>query len=81
MQGPKVARVKVKYLGYLADLAGTSEAEVEVKDGTRVEDVAPVIRKLRRSDYVLLVDGKGAEPDTQVSDGSVVVLLPETGGG
>jgi molybdopterin synthase sulfur carrier subunit len=76
-----VGKVRVKYLGFLADLAGTNEAQVEVNGEAKVEDVAPVIRKLRRSDYVLLVDGKGAEPDTPVRPGSTVVLLPETGGG
>ncbi|ESQ22411.1 MAG: hypothetical protein MGAcid_14160 [uncultured Acidilobus sp. MG] len=76
-----MGKVKVKFLGYIADLAGASEAEVDVEGEARVEDIAPVIRKLRRSDYVLLVDGKGAEPNTPVRPGSVVVILPETGGG
>lgn len=76
-----MGKVKVKYLGYLADLAGAREVEVEVDGKAKVEDVAPVIKKLRRSDYVLLVDGRGAEPETLVGPGSTVVLLPETGGG
>ncbi|MGC9072298.1 MAG: MoaD/ThiS family protein [Acidilobus sp.] len=76
-----MGKVRVKFLGYIADLVGTSEVEVEVDDRAKVEDVAPVIRRLRRSDYVLIVDGKGAEPDTEVGPGSVVVVLPETGGG
>ncbi|AMD30595.1 MAG: MoaD/ThiS family protein [Acidilobus sp.] len=76
-----MGKVKVKYLGYLADLAGTSEAEVEVNGEAKVSEVAPVIKKLRRDDYVLLVDGRGAQPDTPVKPGSIVVLLPETGGG
>lgn len=76
-----MGKVKVKYLGYISDLAGASEVEVEVQGQAKVIDVAPVLRKLRRSDYVLIVDGKGAEPDTPVSPGSVVVVLPETGGG
>ncbi len=76
-----MGKVKVKYLGYLADLAGVSEAEVELNGQATVQDVAPVIRNLKRSDYVLIVDGKGAEPDTTVRPGSVIVVLPETGGG
>lgn len=76
-----MGKVRVKYLGYLADLAGTSEAVVEVNGEARVEDVAPIVKRLRREDYVLLVDGRGADPSTVVRDGSVVVLLPETGGG
>lgn len=76
-----MGKVKVKYLGYISDLAGASEVEVEVQGQAKVIDVAPVLRKLRRSDYVLIVDGKGAEPDTPVLPGSVVVVLPETGGG
>ncbi len=76
-----MGKVKVKYLGYIADLAGASEVEIDVEGQAKVAEIAPVLRRLRRTDYVLIVDGKGAEPDTVVSPGSVVVILPETGGG
>ncbi|MDP8003780.1 MAG: MoaD/ThiS family protein [Caldisphaera sp.] len=74
-------RIKIKYLGYLTDLAGKQYDELEINGNKKVEDLIPFLKKLRSDDYILIINGKGAKADTEVKDGDNIVVLPQTGGG
>ncbi|MCE4623849.1 MAG: MoaD/ThiS family protein [Caldisphaeraceae archaeon] len=75
-------KVKIKYLGFLSELAGKRYEEKKIEDKeTTIEEIIPFLNKLKPEDYVLIINGKGASPETKVSDGDYVVLLPQTGGG
>ncbi|MCE4608711.1 MAG: MoaD/ThiS family protein [Caldisphaeraceae archaeon] len=75
-------KVKVKYLGFLSELAGKRYEEKNIEgEETTIERIIPFLNKLKLEDYVLIVNGKGATPKTKVNDGDYVVLLPQTGGG
>ncbi|MEB2793390.1 MAG: MoaD/ThiS family protein [Caldisphaeraceae archaeon] len=74
-------KVKIKYLGFLSELAGKRYEEKDIEGEETIEKMIPFLNKLKPEDYVLIINGKGASPKTKVSDGDYVVLLPQTGGG
>lgn len=78
------ARVSVLFFARFRDLAGESGREMVVPPGTRVEDL---LRRLR-ADGVALPEGAAvavnrsyASPDTPVSDGDEVAIVPPVAGG
>ncbi|MGH2637497.1 MAG: MoaD/ThiS family protein [Actinomycetota bacterium] len=80
-----MAVVRVRLFAALRDLAGASEVEVE---GATVADVVDGLaaRFGERFDRVaragsVVVDGERASPDTHLSGGEQVALLPPVSGG
>ena len=73
-------RVKLRFMGYLADLYGSREDEVEVC-GER--SIAELVRlpDVDLEDLVILVNGRGARPQARVKPGDTVVILPHISGG
>ncbi|MFP3143845.1 MAG: MoaD/ThiS family protein [Caldisphaera sp.] len=74
-------KIKIKYLGYLTDLSGKQYEEREINGEETIENLLPFLKKLRRDDYIIIVNGKGADLKSKVKSGDTIVLLPETGGG
>ncbi|MGC8573358.1 MAG: molybdopterin converting factor, small subunit [Caldisphaera sp.] len=74
-------KIKIKYLGYLTDLSGKQYEEREVNGEETIEDLLPFLKKLRSDDYIIVVNGRGADLKSKVKGGDIIVLLPQTGGG
>lgn len=87
MVGEKTLRVRVRFFGFAAELAGCRESELEVATAT----VAGVVAAARREFPALkpLLDGSMrfavgtdyAKPDARVGTEDVVSFLPPVGGG
>ena len=72
--------VKVRYLGYLADMVGR-EVEVEVDGPRRVRDVVRIPEELEPDELIYLVNGRPARLDDEVKPGDTVTVMPHISGG
>lgn len=73
-----MAMVRIKYVGYIASIAGVSEVNTKLEKTTRVYELLPVKDKGR---VIALVNGKPANWDDIVNDEDIVVFMPVIGGG
>uniref|UniRef100_A0A7C1PDH7 MoaD/ThiS family protein n=1 Tax=Thermofilum pendens TaxID=2269 RepID=A0A7C1PDH7_THEPE len=76
--------VRVIYLGYLSDLAGTKEEEVVLPE-SRAALVRSVINarvlSLGEGSFIVLVNGAPASLNSAVKPGDTIKVLPHVGGG
>lgn len=72
--------VDIKILGGAAEKIGTRRIEKEVEEERKVSDLLD-LGNLDLNKYILLVNGKPAEADSEVSDSDQVVIMPRIGGG
>jgi molybdopterin synthase sulfur carrier subunit len=70
--------VKIKYIGYIASVAGVSEADIKLKENVKVYELLPVRDRER---IIALVNGKLANWNDYVRDEDTVVFMPIIGGG
>jgi molybdopterin converting factor subunit 1 len=80
-------QVRVLYFGRLKELSGASEEAVELREGSRIEDLfnscaatRPELRKFRAS-LVAARNQEFAAWDTQLRAGDEVGFLPPVSGG
>ncbi len=73
--------IRVKYLGFLPDITGRLEDEVDAREAVVREIVDPRVLEVTGGDLVVLVNGLPSSLDTKVRDGDTVALLPHIGGG
>ena len=71
--------VKVRLLGYYAEIVGVREFEVKV-DRIRVLDLVK-LPGVPLHEPIILVNGKPAKWDDVVGSDDVVVVMPPVGGG
>ncbi|MEB3852164.1 MAG: MoaD/ThiS family protein [Desulfurococcales archaeon] len=77
-----MGRVRVRYLGYLAEYAGGREVEVEVgESGARLIEVVRLPPDVSPDDLVFLVNGRPAKPGDRVRPGDTVSVMPHISGG
>ena len=80
-------RVRLVYLGMLKELAGKGTESIEIVDGARVADLWKVLvgKYPKFSNFAgsaaVAVNQEYAPPDTALSDGAEVALLPPVSGG
>ncbi len=72
---------KIKYIGYLAELAGRGEEEVKVDGRIKVKDLLEQRIKKGLEDLVILVNGLPGSLDTLVDDDDIISVLPVISGG
>ena len=79
--------VKVLYFGRLKELSGSAEESVELRDGSRIEDlfaycssVRPGLRRFRSS-LVAARNREFAAWDTPLHSGDEIGFLPPVSGG
>lgn len=72
--------VKVKVLSYLAEIAGFEEREFHVDEPVKLISLIPSLEKLRDR-VIVLVNGKPAGLDVEVSGEDEVTISPVFGGG
>jgi molybdopterin converting factor subunit 1 len=81
--------IRVRLFSMLKEAAGTSEVEMPLPEGGRVESLVevltgryPALGELFRERRVLVaVNQSYAGPDTEVADGDEVAFLPPVSGG
>ena len=71
--------VKLKFLGYYTEVIGTREVVVRV-GRARLKDVVR-LPGVPRDEPILLVNGRPAKWDDEITDADVVVVMPPLGGG
>jgi molybdopterin converting factor subunit 1 len=80
-------KVRLLYFAVLRDIAGTSEAEVEIPEGTRTADLWDQLRKQHREldayqrPPMTAVNESYVEADTLLHDGDEVAFIPPVAGG
>jgi len=71
--------VKIRYVGYLAELVGKREVVVELRDPKPVKSL--VDARIDPEDAIVLVNGRPADFERRVWGEDEVVLLPMASGG
>jgi len=72
--------IKVKYVGYLASIAGVREEEINAEDA-RIKELLRLKGNVNWDEVIILVNGRPASLDTRVKSGDEVTVLPFTSGG
>ncbi len=74
--------VKIKYVSYLADIAGTKEQDVKISNPTPIKKLLKIKPEdIAGEPIVILKNQRTATLDTLVNDDDLVVLLPAIDGG
>ncbi|MHA1506078.1 MAG: MoaD/ThiS family protein [Candidatus Asgardarchaeia archaeon] len=77
--------MRIKVIGYLSEIIGFKEMNLEIKNPlkiSRVIDVEKLREKGVREDrIIILVNGKPSGVDHILKDEDVVVIMPVVGGG
>ncbi|MCS7368922.1 MAG: MoaD/ThiS family protein [archaeon GBS-70-058] len=83
--------MKVKFISYLRDLIGRSDAIIKMKDGASVNDLMeilwekwPIIGKMDlhgEGPIIILLNGKPVGRSVKLNDGDEVELIPPATGG
>jgi len=73
-------KVRIVYMGYLSELAGGREVELEVCGEARVKDLVK-LPGLSLDDLVVLVNGRSARADSPVKPGDKITVMPHISGG
>ena len=80
-------QVTVKLFAHLRSVAGADQLRVELVEGATVADLLDHLSRtidspaLTDKSTSVMVDHRNAEPDTLLTDGDEVLLLPIIGGG
>ncbi|MGQ9680106.1 MAG: molybdopterin converting factor subunit 1 [Candidatus Bathyarchaeia archaeon] len=80
-------RVRVLYFAYYKELAGVSEEELHLENGSTVEDFLEVIRRIHRSlegedkRMIVAVNNEYVRGENKLYDGDLIALFPPVSGG
>ena len=72
--------IKVKYVGYLASIAGVHEEEINAENA-KIRELLRLKGNVTWDEVIILVNGRPAGLDTTVKKGDEVTVLPFTSGG
>ncbi len=68
-----------KFLGYLAEVAGSRTKEVVLKEPAQLEEVLPT--DFPRQGIIILINEKPGHFDSLIKDGDSVLIMPLISGG
>ena len=71
--------VQLKFLGYLAEVAGGRTREVTLKEPTRLRGMLP--QSFPEENIIILIDDKVGTLESVIQDESSVVFMPILSGG
>ncbi|KYK37252.1 MAG: hypothetical protein AYK19_21840 [Theionarchaea archaeon DG-70-1] len=71
--------MKVKFLGWIASLAGRREMDVAVETPVQLKEILPF--SLRERNIIVIVNNKPGSEETVVKDNDHVTLMPVISGG
>ncbi len=88
-------KVRFKLFSIFREEAGTSEVEVQVKEGATILDAVRELARVKPKLRERLLDGSGnlkrgfhlmkderwPKPDEKVKDGDLIIIFPPVGGG
>jgi len=72
--------VRIKYIGYLADLVGKRNEEIQVKSPVKIKNILK-LKNVDMEELVVLVNGRAGNLDTIVSGDDEISILPVISGG
>ncbi|MCD6457500.1 MAG: MoaD/ThiS family protein [Thermoproteales archaeon] len=72
--------VRIKYIGYLADLVGKRKKEIQVKSPVKIKNILK-LKNVDMEELVVLVNGRAGNLDTIVSGDDEISILPVISGG
>ena len=70
---------QLKFLGYLAEVAGGRAREVILKEPTRLREMLP--QSFPEENIIILIDDKVGTLESVIQNGSSVVFMPILSGG
>jgi len=70
---------QLKFLGYLAEVAGGRTREVTLKEPTRLREMLPQL--FPEENIIILIDDKVGTLESVIQNGSSVVFMPILSGG
>jgi molybdopterin converting factor small subunit len=70
---------QLKFLGYLAEVAGGRTREITLKEPTRLREMLP--KSFPEENIIILIDDKAGTLDSVIENGNSVVLMPVISGG
>jgi len=70
---------QLKFLGYLAEVAGGRTREVTLKEPTRLREMLPQL--FPEENIIILIDDKVGTLESVIQNGSSVVFMPVLSGG
>ncbi len=74
--------VRIKYVSYLADIAGINEEEIEITKPTHIKDLLKINSEDIAGDpIVILKNQRTATLETLVENDDQVIILPAIDGG
>ena len=72
--------VKIKYIGYLAELAGKREEEIKLDKPTKIRELID-LQRVKLEELIILVNGLPGSLDSVVSGEDEISVLPVISGG
>ena len=70
---------QLKFLGYLAEVAGGRTREVTLKEPTRLREMLPQL--FPEENIIILIDDKVGTLESVIQNGSSIVFMPILSGG
>ncbi len=74
-------KVQVKVIGYFIYQTGFSEKELDIPQATTAGELLSFINIKGRLPRIMMLNGKGIDPNKKLKDGDRVVIAPLAGGG
>jgi molybdopterin converting factor small subunit len=70
---------QLKFLGYLAEVAGGRTREITLKEPTRLREMLP--KSFPEENIIILIDDKAGTLDSVIQNGNSVLVMPVLSGG
>ncbi|MHA1595002.1 MAG: MoaD/ThiS family protein [Candidatus Baldrarchaeia archaeon] len=80
MRSTETRKVCVKLLGYIAEMLGFRNRELNIGKGLRVRELLKGVN-VDEKRIIVLINGKPANMDSILRGGEYVVIMPVVGGG
>lgn len=73
--------VKIKVLGYLTEILGFIEREINLEKPTKLSNILKRYVNLDLENIIIIVNNRPAALDTIINENDKIVLMPIIGGG
>jgi len=73
-------KIRIKVLGYLIDIIGFDNAEIEVETPIKLKNIISLPKEVYNR-TIILVNGKSVSLEDEVNDGDEIIIMPFVSGG
>ena len=73
-------KIRIKVLGYLIDIIGFDNAEIEVETPIKLKNIISLPKEVYNR-TIILVNGKSVSLEDEVNDGDEIIVMPFVSGG